>query len=130
MIDVPNNESSEDRDALPEAARSVLREMYAPPADPGYWALLEARILSRVRLERTLAWWSHFPDWMRAGLIAAAAAILIVGLVWFQDRRSDQRLAEEEFIQPLINDVPVLVETMVDEPQRTRDATLRYVISR
>lgn len=130
MIDVPNDVPSEDSDALPQSARSVLRDIYAPPADPGYWAHLEARILSRVRLERTLTWWSHFPDWMRAGLVAAAAAILIVGLVWFQERRADQRLAEERFVQPLIDQVPVLVETMADEPQRKREATLRYVISR
>jgi hypothetical protein len=130
MIDLPN-ESNEDRDALPQPARSVLRDMYAAPADPGYWAQLEARILARVRRDGALAWWSPFPDWMRAGLIAAAAAILIVGLVWFQDRRSDQRLAEEHLLQPLIDEVPVLVETMADESNRTtRDATLRYVISR
>ena len=129
MIDLPN-ESNEDRDTLPQAARSVLREMYAPPADPGYWSQLEARILARVRRDGPLGWWTHFPDWMRAGLIAAAAAILIVGLVWFQDRRSDQRMAEEQLLQPLSDDVPVLVETMADEPQRKREATLRYVITR
>lgn len=127
MNDLPN----EDRDALPQSARSVLREMYAPPADPGYWAQLEARILARVRRDGPLAWWTHFPDWMRAGLIAAAAAILVVGLVWLQDRKSDQRMAEEQLLQPLIDEVPVLVESMADEPNRsTRDATLRYVISR
>ncbi len=130
MIDSPNEQSNEDRDALPNSARSVLREMYAPPADPGYWAQLEARILASVRGDGPLGWWTHFPDWMRAGLIAAAAAILIVGLVWFQDRQSDQRLAEEQLLQPLIDEVPVLVETMADEPERKREATLRYVISR
>ncbi|MGH7696502.1 MAG: hypothetical protein ACRENH_16060, partial [Gemmatimonadaceae bacterium] len=98
---------------------------------PGYWSQLEARILARVRRDGPLGWWTHFPDWMRAGLIAAAAALLIVGLVWFQDRQSDQRMAEEQLLQPLIDEVPVLVETMADEPNRsTRDATLRYVISR
>jgi hypothetical protein len=129
MIDLPN-ESNEERDALPQSARSVLREMYAPPADPGYWSQLEARILARVRRDGPLGWWTHFPEWMRAGLIAAAAAILIVGLVWFQDRQSDQRMAEEQLLQPLSDDVPVLVETMADEPQRQREATLRYVITR
>ena len=77
-----------------------------------------------------MAWWAHFPDWMRTGLVAAAAAILLLGFVWFQDRRSDQRMAEQRLLQPLIDEVPVLVETMADEPRRTRDATLRYVISR
>ncbi|HEY7565988.1 MAG TPA: hypothetical protein VH762_00345 [Gemmatimonadaceae bacterium] len=131
MIDLPNEQSNEDRDALPQPARSVLREMYAAPADAGYWSQLEARILARVRRDGPLGWWTHFPDWMRAGLIAAAAAIVIVGLIWFQDRRSDQRLAEEQLLQPLVDEVPVLVETMADESNRsTRDATLRYVISR
>src|SRR5688572_15826709 len=126
MTDLPN----ENRDALPQLAQSVLRDIYAPPTDPGYWERLEALILARVRREGRLAWWSHFPDWMRAGVVAAAAAIVLVAIVWFQDRRSDQRMAEERLLQPLIDEVPILVETMADEPQRTRDATLRYVISR
>ena len=127
MNDVPN----EDRDELPQAMRSALRDIYAPPAHPGYWEMLETRILARVRREVALAWWSHFPNWMRAGLAAAAAAILLVGLVWFQDRQSEQRMAEDRLLQPLIDEVPVLIETMADEPNRTtRDATLRYVISR
>lgn len=125
MIDAPN----EDRDKLPQEMHSTLRDIYAPPADPGYWELLEARILARVRRDGT-AWWTHFPDWMRAGLAAAAAAIILVGLVWFQERRSAQRMAEERLLQPLIDEVPVLVETMADEPGRNRDATLRYIISR
>jgi len=126
-----NDAYNENRDALPEATQSVLREMYAPPADPGYWDLLEARILARVRREGAVAWWTQFPDWMRVGMAAAAAAaILLMGVVWFQDRRSDQRLAEERLLQPLIDEVPVLVESMADEPRRTRDATLRHIITR
>jgi hypothetical protein len=125
--DVPN----EERDALPQSMRSALRDIYAPPTHPGYWESLEARILARVRREGALAWWSHFPNFARAGLAAAAAAILLVGLVWFQERRAEQRMAEERLLQPLIEEVPVLVETMAEEPNRTtRDATLRYVISR
>lgn len=127
MNDVPN----EERDVLPQSMRSALRDIYAPPAQSGYWETLEARILARVRREGALAWWTHFPDWMRAGVAAAAAAVLLVGLVWFQERRSEQRMAEERLLQPLIDEVPVLVETMAEEPKRTtRDATLRYVISR
>ncbi|MGQ0643520.1 MAG: hypothetical protein ACT4P6_22465 [Gemmatimonadaceae bacterium] len=125
-----NEEYNEDRDALPQSTQSVLRDIYAPPADAGYWEVLEARILARVRREGSMAWWAHFPDLMRTGLVAAAAAILLLGFVWFQDRRSDQRMAEERLLQPLIDDVPVLVETMADEPRRTRDATLRHIISR
>jgi len=125
--DVPN----EERDALPQSMRSALRDIYAPPAHSGYWETLEARILTRVRREGALTWWSHFPNFARAGMAAAAAAILLVCLVWFQERRSEQRMAEDRLLQPLFDEVPVLVETMADEPNRTtRDATLRYVISR
>jgi hypothetical protein len=124
------DEQNEDRDQLPQATRAALQEIYAAPTDAGYWEQLEARILARVRRDGSMAWWAHFPDWMRAGVVAAAAAILLVGFVWFQDRRSSQRMAEERLLQPLIDEVPVLVETMADEPNRTRDATLRYVISR
>jgi hypothetical protein len=121
---------NEHQDELPEATRVLLRDMYAAPSAPGYWEKLEARILAHVRREMRPVWWAHFPDWMRAGLAAAAAAILLVGFVWFQEQRSERRMAEERLQQPLIDEVPVLVETMADEPQRTRDATLRYVISR
>jgi hypothetical protein len=123
-------EHDNNRDALPDAAQSLLREVYAPPADPGYWERLEALILARVRREGHVAWWAYFPDWVRTGLVAAAAALLLVGFIWFQDRRSDQRMAEQRLLQPLIDEVPVLVESMADEPRRTRDATLRHIISR
>ncbi|MEW5917953.1 MAG: hypothetical protein AB1762_16235 [Gemmatimonadota bacterium] len=121
---------NENRDEIPERARALLSEIYAAPSDPGYWEQLEQRILARVRREGRIAWWSHFPDLVRTGLVAAAAALLLAGFIWYQDRRSAQRMAEERLLQPLIDEVPVLVETMADAPERTRDATLRYVISR
>jgi hypothetical protein len=121
---------NEKNDELPESTRAVLGEIYSAPEDPGYWEQLERRILARVRQEGTVAWWSHFPDLMRAGLVAAVASLMLAGFIWFQERRSDERMAEQRLLQPLIDEVPVLVETMADEPGRTRDATLRYVISR
>jgi anti-sigma-K factor RskA len=123
---VPENE----RDELPPAAQSLLRDMYAAPSEAGYWERLEARILARVRQEGRAAWWSYVADWRRAGVAAAAAAILLVGLVLFQERQAERRMAEQRLLQPLIDEVPVLVETMADEPRRAREATLRYLISR
>ncbi|MGQ0539896.1 MAG: hypothetical protein ACT4R6_13190 [Gemmatimonadaceae bacterium] len=124
-------EPNERGEALPERVLAVLREIYAAPSAAGYWSSLEERIVGRVRRDAAVAWWSHFSGWQRAGLAAAAAAVLIAGLVWLQDVRSDQRMAREQLVQPLIDDVPVFIETMADEPSRTtREATLRYVISR
>lgn len=123
---VPENE----QDMLPPAAQSLLRDIYAAPSEAGYWDRLEARIMARVRQEGRAVWWGYFADWRRAGLAAAAAAILLVGFVWFQDRQTQRRMAEQRLLQPLIDEVPVLVETMADEPRRAREATLRYLISR
>lgn len=125
-----NYEHENEHDALPPVAHSLLRDMYAAPSEAGYWERLEARIMARVRQEGHAAWWNYVADWRRAGVAAAAAAILLLGLVWFQGQQAERRMAEQRLLQPLIDEAPVLVETMADEPRRAREATLRYLISR
>jgi hypothetical protein len=83
---VPENE----RDELPPAAQSLLRDMYAAPSEAGYWERLEARILARVRQEGRAAWWSYVADWRRAGVGGEADAHLLVGLPFFPAAASDR----------------------------------------
>ncbi len=103
---------------------SGLRGIYAAPAEPRYWAELEARIMARIAGDD--AWWLPFGDWVRVGLVAAGIAgmVAVAGLV--RARQDETRVA---------------VETIVDTPRElpqqmatgttglsVPEATLRYVI--
>jgi hypothetical protein len=65
----------------------LLRSVYAAPADPSYWAGLEQRILTRTRESGAIAWWAVFSEWRAAGMVAAAAAIFLVGATTIREQQ-------------------------------------------
>jgi hypothetical protein len=78
-----------------EAVTRVLRDLYAPPADPAYWEALEHRIMARVDEEAT-PWWATFGRWTRAGVAAAALALVASGLAaTVATRAAEVRVAYE-----------------------------------
>lgn len=58
---------------------ALLVSEYAAPSDDSYWAGLEQRVMSRLRENTPVAWWAVFSEWRQAGLVAAAAVILVAG---------------------------------------------------
>jgi anti-sigma-K factor RskA len=79
----------------PELA-TALRAVYAAPADDGYWAGLEGRILSRLRqAEGPLEWWNVLVEWRvahTAGLVAAGLMLTLAGFALWKERQIDQDL--------------------------------------
>lgn len=96
----------------------LLRPLYAPPEDEGYWDGLEARILDRVRAERlalgegavvgrigaairgddVAEWWDVLSQWGRAGMAAAVVIAVVTGTIMLQHRREEARLATEALL--------------------------------
>ena len=110
-----------------EDVTRALRELVAPPADPAYWSGLEQQIMARVAAGTE--WWSAFDGWVRIGLAAAAAVVVIAGSVALRSRDAEARLAYEAVMESS-SGVPVAGPTaMRPASATTREATLRYVMS-
>ena len=111
--------------------RALLRAHYAAPADPAYWAGLEARVLAHVRqgADAPAEWWQLLGRWARAGAVAAAVTAVAAAAALVQLRAADARLAFEAVVET----TPALPVTAVartaDTPADGREATLRYVIT-
>ncbi len=105
---------------------AALRREYAAPTDDGYWVALERRILSRITAEAAREWWSFFPSWSRAGLAAAALALLVAGVAAWQTRKAQERVAWHELLAP--DEMPIIESAGYDRATR-REATLRYLMS-
>lgn len=109
-----------------EIARG-LRALYAAPADEAYWRGLEARILSRLTDVPGIAWWDELDRWMRPALVAAAVALIAVGVGLFRQHQMDNDVAYEAMLTP----TPIPVETAVRPMlQGQREGTFRYLMTR
>lgn len=118
----------DDRDPRDDELRAALRVEYGLPAESSYWAFLERRIMARITSEGTREWWSHFPAWSRAGLAAAALALLAAGVAAWQTRKAQDLMAWQELLESP-SEMPV-IESAGGERARQREATLRYLITR
>lgn len=120
------------RDAGDEDVTEALRTHYAPPADDGYWARLERHVMTRILAEGAASreWWSYFRGWTRLGVAAGIAAALIAGAAAWRSEQERERVAYEELLGAPADSL-ILTETVGNEPNAaTRDATLRYLLSR
>jgi hypothetical protein len=119
------------RDFSDDEVREVLGSHYAAPADEGYWASLERRIMSCVLAEgvTTREWWSYFRGWARIGIAAGIAAAAIASVAAWRTREARERMAYEELLGTPTSS-PILTETMGSETTGAkREATLRYLLS-
>ena len=121
----------------------LLREEYGAPSDPSYWASLEAKtlahVLGRGSADGTLAvagasgaaavsdeWWEPFAGWVRGGLVAACAAVLVAAAALASTRSEEARLAYESVLE---TPLPLPSQIVASTPGLSaREATLRYVI--
>lgn len=118
----------DDRDPRDEELNAALRVEYSLPAGSSYWAFLERRIMARITADGTREWWSHFPAWSRAGLAAAALALLVAGVAAWQTRKAEDLVAFQELLESP-GEVPI-IESAGGERASRREATLRYLITR
>jgi hypothetical protein len=119
----------DDRDPRDEELHAALRAVYSQPSDGSYWAFLERRIMARITAEGTREWWSYFPAWSRAGLAAAALALLVAGVAAWQTREASQEVAAWHELLESPEEMP-MIESAGRERASQRDATLRYLIGR
>lgn len=117
-----------DDPADPRITRA-LRDLYAAPADPGYWRDLEARILSRLsEPPHGIGWWDELDHWMRPALVAAAVVLLGVGVALFRQHQVEQQAAYDAMLTPTPASLPV--ETAVRPVlQEARETTFRYLMT-
>ena len=108
----------------------VLRDLYAPPASSSYWDQLESRIMERIAGSSTpTEWWEFFGGWVRVGLAAAAAAVILAGTMLVRSRENQTRMAYEAVMESA-SVIPVAGPTMAsDQGRGSRDATLRSIMS-
>ncbi|HEX6315465.1 MAG TPA: hypothetical protein VFZ73_11425 [Gemmatimonadaceae bacterium] len=116
----------DDREFRDDELHAVLRSEYRAPSDHSYWAFLERRILARITAEGAREWWSYFPAWSRAGLAAAALALLAAGVAAWQTRKAQEIVAWQELLESPA-EMP-MIESAGGESRR--EATLRYLIAR
>ncbi len=107
----------------------ALRDIYAAPADSGYWRDLEARILSRLtEPSYRIGWWDELDRWMRPALVAAAVVLLAAGVALFRQHQVEQQVAYDAMLTPAPAALPV--ETAVRPVlQETRETTFRYLMT-
>ena len=112
-----------------ERVTEILRERVAPPADPGYWDALEARIMARIAGEQAGEWWFAIgTSWMRAGLVAAGIAVLVASAAFWQTRATEAQVAYDA----VIDHPPTAASSIADAAPRARtdrEETLRYLMA-
>ena len=103
-----------------DALTAALRAIYQKPTGEAYWAGLERRINDRIDEAET--WWTVPDQWVRVGLAAAAAVLLIAGGMYVREQAQlDSTLAYEAIVE-----VEGLESALAQrEPLSQEQATLR-----
>jgi hypothetical protein len=125
-------------DEADERLVPLMRELYAPPADPAYFDGLESRVLSLiasqrlgiVRLQSSL--WSVLEKWAAPGMAAAALLFAAAGLYLTREPEAERVTTYEEVADPPDTEVlpgAVYVVTAPRDGASQREATFRYVLS-
>lgn len=103
-----------------DALTTALRAIYRLPAGEAYWAGLERRVMQHI--DENEAWWTVSDRWMRVGLAAAAAALVIAGTLFLREQtRLNRTMAYETIVE-----VEGLESALAQrEPISQEQATLR-----
>jgi hypothetical protein len=106
-----------------DALTNALREVYRAPADEGYWVSLERRIM--LAIDEQESWWTVPDRWVRVGLAAAAAALVIAGGLFLREQAGiDRTMAAESVVE-----VEGLESALAQrEPLSQEEATLRKLV--
>lgn len=137
--DSSGNRVPRDSDALDERVARVIRAAYMPPvasaeAETAYWSALEKRVMARVRgaapASHDQGWWSVLNGWSQMGMVAAAAILMIAGVVGNSLGEPDEQASYESVLpsSPEAISAPIQLVTASDKSVQ-RDAALQYVLS-
>ena len=81
-----------------DALTTELRALYAAPSDDAYWTTLEHRVMAALDGEES--WYTVSERWLRAGLVAAAAVVLIAGGLFLRAQlRMERTMAYENVVE-------------------------------
>lgn len=81
-----------------DALTTELRALYAAPSDEAYWTTLEHRVMAALDDEES--WYTVSERWLRAGLVAAAAVVLIAGGLFLRAQlRMERTMAYENVVE-------------------------------
>lgn len=111
-----------------EATTAAMRELYAPPGGESYWAELERKIVAKVAMYGERHWWEAFEHWKRAGLIAAALLLAVVGLTLLRFRNMEPAVALQERGHNPILQESTDAYTQSGAPM-VRDRSFNYVLT-
>ena len=101
-----------------DALTTQLRALVAPPADPTYWAGLEARILAHVERRREDgAWWALSERVYRIGLLAAGFALILAGSLFLRGQTEATHMAYETVIETA-DEAPVFARRGLFDDER------------
>jgi hypothetical protein len=103
-----------------DALTTALRAIYRLPTGEAYWAALEGRVMRRI--DEDDAWWTVPDRWLRAGLAAAAAVLVIAGTMYLRARSQSDRIMAYEAIVEVEGLESALAQR---EPLSREQATLR-----
>lgn len=106
-----------------DALTTELRAVYAAPKDEGYWTAFERRIM--LAIEEHDAWWTMPDRWVRVGLAAAAAALVIAGGLFLRAQAQLDRTVAYEAITEVEGLESALAQR---EPISQEQATLRKLV--
>jgi anti-sigma-K factor RskA len=137
--DSPRTRVPRDSDALDERVTRVIHAAYLPPvasaeAATAYWSALEKRVMARVRSAAPVSldqgWWSVLNGWSQMGMVAAAALLMIAGVVGNSLSEPDEQVSYESVVpsSPEAISAPIQLVTASDKSVQ-RDAALQYVLS-
>ena len=120
MNDNDNRDSEGVRLVRDDALTQALRTIYAAPQGEAYWTTLEHRIIGALDAEDS--WWTVPDRWLRAGLVAAAAVLVIAGGLFLRAQAQlDRTMAYENVVE-----VEGLGSALAQrEPLSQEQATLR-----
>ncbi len=133
-----NDQNTEFTSAEQAIVREKLEQMYAAPSDPAYWSDLQVRILSRISDSDPGLWWVFLGKWSRAGVVAAALALMAAGIASVVTQQADDAFA---YSSVLDDGMPVVTTPSVTVPGTTlervssmvglteNEAAVRYVLS-
>jgi hypothetical protein len=93
-----NEQNTEFTSEEQKIIQEKLAQIYAAPSDPAYWSDLQVRILSRVADSDPGMWWVFLGRWSRAGVVAAALALMAAGVASVMTQQREELFAEENVL--------------------------------